>query len=255
MKTLIADIERASVHDGPGMRTVVFFKGCPLNCKWCHNPECIAFEKQMLFYPEKCIGCGKCGEDCYSGARIECGREYTPEELLTEIMRDKDYYRTDGGVTFSGGEPLAHQKFLEKTIDLCTENGIRSAVETSLIYYNENIFKKLNVIMADFKIWDNRLHKKYTGVSNIGIMDNFKRIDKLGIPIIARTPVICEIEQGIEEISGFLKTLDNVVKYELLPYHPLGVSKQKALGIDGIRFKIPDSEYMNGVKKYAFVRG
>lgn len=96
-KGLVADIERFSTHDGPGIRTVVFFKGCPLNCEWCHNPECISFEKQTMFYPEKCIGCGMCDKGCYTGAKITCGKEYTAGELLTEILRDKPYY---GGYLF-----------------------------------------------------------------------------------------------------------------------------------------------------------
>ena len=93
----ITDIQRFCMHDGPGVRTTVFFKGCPMKCQWCHNPECIGFEPQVLFYPEKCIKCGMCGKGCYSGARILCGKEYTPQELLTEILRDKAYYGTEGG--------------------------------------------------------------------------------------------------------------------------------------------------------------
>ncbi len=251
-KGLIADIQRASVHDGPGMRTTVFLKGCPLNCWWCHNPECIDFKPQIMYYPDKCIGCGRCDEGCYAGANVICGKEYTPEEVLEIVLQDKDYYGEKGGVTFSGGEPLAQPEFLSEAIDLCRANGINCAVETSLIYYNEDIFKKLDVIMADLKIWDDRLHMEYTGVSNKLIMENFKKIDELGIPIIARTPVICEIDQGIDKISEFLKAFKNVVQYELLPYHPLGISKQKALGIEPVNFDIPSKEYMQSLGKYYF---
>lgn len=113
-KGLIADIQRASFHDGDGIRTTVFFKGCPLRCAWCHNPECISFERQTLYYPQKCIGCGKCDEGCFSGAKVVCGKEYNSEELLCEILQDAVYYGDNGGVTFSGGEPMAQKIFFLK---------------------------------------------------------------------------------------------------------------------------------------------
>ena len=253
-KGLIADIERASTHDGYGMRTVVFFKGCPLSCLWCHNPECISPEKEMMFYPEKCIHCGRCAEGCYSGAKVICGKEYTPQELLTEIMQDYDYYGEKGGVTFSGGEPLAQKAFLKEIISLCREKKVGCAVETSLYIYDEDVFGSLDFIMADLKIWDDETHKKFTGVSNKIIKENFIKLNKLGIPIIARTPVIPEINQGIDKISEFLKGLNNVSEYELLPYHSLGISKSKALGKEYREFEVPSREYMKELEKYVFIR-
>ncbi len=255
MKTgMIADIQRASIHDGSGIRTTVFFKGCPLSCKWCHNPECIGFEKEILFYPEKCIHCGMCSKGCFSGARVVCGREMTAAEVLAEIMPDVPYYGADGGVTFSGGEPFAQKEFLSECIDKCKEKNINCAVETSLIYYDEAVFKKLDFVMADLKIWNSDLHKKYTGVGNEKIIENFKRLNTLGVPVIARTPVIPEIEQGIDKISELLKTLENVKKYELLPYHPLGNSKRKALGLQPDGFSVPTKEYVKELEKYAYIR-
>lgn len=251
---IIADIQRASVHDGPGLRTTVFFKGCPLNCEWCHNPECIKFGEEILYYPEKCIHCGKCEEGCFSGAKKICGKKMSIEAVLKQILSDKEYYKDDGGVTFSGGEPLAQKEFLNAIIDECKKNKINCAVETSLIYYDEEIFKKLDFIMADFKIWDTELHKKHTGVDNEIIKKNFIKINKLGIPIIARTPVIPGIEQGIDKISEFLKELENVIKYELLAYHPLGVSKAKALLKEQKKFEIPTKKYMKELDKYAYIR-
>lgn len=253
-KGIVTDIQRASVHDGPGLRTTVFFKGCPLNCKWCHNPECISFEKQILQYPEKCIGCGMCDKGCFSGAKVLCGKEMTPEEILKEILLDKPYYASDGGVTFSGGEPFAQREVLEETIDLAKENGINCAVETSLVYFDERIFSKLDLVMADLKIWDDGLHKKYTGVSNKVIIENFKKLNSLGVPIIARTPIVPETEQGIPQISAFLKGLENVKQYELLPFHPLGETKRKALGLEKTEFSVPSKEYMKELDKYVFVR-
>lgn len=253
-KGLVADIQRASLHDGDGIRTTVFLKGCPLSCLWCHNPECISFEKQELFYPEKCIGCNMCHKGCYSGAKVICGREMTAQEVLNEVLEDVPYYTEGGGVTISGGEPMAQNEFLKELIALCKENNINCALETSLIYYDEEIFKNLDFIMADLKIWNNDLHKKYTGVGNEKIKENFIKLNSLNIPIIARTPVIPEIEQGIDKISEFLKNLENVKKYELLPYHPLGVSKQKALGMELKEFTVPSKEYMKELDKYVYIR-
>lgn len=226
----IADIERSSYADGPGMRTVVFFKGCPLHCAWCHNPECISPEIETMFYPEKCIGCGRCAEGCYSGARVVCGKDYTQDALMRELLYDRSYFGEKGGVTFSGGEPLMQREFLREMITLCEKENVRSAVETSLVYFDEDIFSRLQVVMADLKAWDSGVHKQYTGVGNEGIIENFKRLDSLGVPIIVRTPIIPGVEQGTEEIERFAASLKNAVKYEKLPYHSLGVGKSHALG-------------------------
>ena len=123
IKGIIADTERAATHDGSGIRTTVFFKGCPLNCRWCHNPECIEFKPQMMHYPEKCIGCGKCDEGCFSGARVICGKEYNTDTLMKEILLDKDYYGENGGVTFSGGEALSYPEMLKALIPRCKKRG------------------------------------------------------------------------------------------------------------------------------------
>lgn len=253
-KGLIADIQRASLHDGYGIRTTVFFKGCPLSCKWCHNPECISFEKEILQYPEKCIGCNMCDKGCYAGAKVVCGREYSADELLSEILLDRLYFDNEGGVTFSGGEPLAQKVFLSEIIDKCKENNISCAVETSMIYFDEDIFKKLDFVMADLKIWDTETHKRYTGVNNEIIKENIKKLNELNIPIIIRTPVIPDIQQGTDKISEFVYSLKNVIQYELLPYHPLGVGKAKALGKEINEFDVPTKEYMKELKQYAFIR-
>ena len=250
----ITDIQRASLHDGPGIRTTVFFKGCPLRCAWCHNPECLDFAVQELFYPDKCIGCGRCDEGCFSGAKVLCGRDITADELIKEILLDELFYVGGGGVTFSGGEPMMQREFLSEMLDRCGEKGIHRAIETSLIYYDESIFSKLDLVMADLKIWDSDLHLKYTGVRNEQIKENFQKLDSLGVPIIARTPIIPEIEQGIPEIAKFLLELKNVMRYELLPYHPLGLEKEKALGMKPATFSVPDKQTMKELNEYAFVR-
>ena len=251
---LVTEIVRASFADGPGLRTVVFFKGCPLSCIWCHNPECIDPRPQVLLYPEKCIGCNMCDKGCFSGSRVVCGSEMTAEQIFSQIALDKKNYGKDGGVTFSGGECLCYPDILTELISLCKAEQIGTAAETSLYIYNEKILSSLDLIMADLKIWDNDKHKKYTGVENGKIKENFERLDKLGVPFIVRTPVIPGINDTKEEITSirsFLAGFKNVIKYELLPYHPLGVSKQKALGIKPTLFEIPSTETMEELLSYA----
>lgn len=254
IKACIADIERSATHDGPGLRTTVFFKGCPLSCEWCHNPECIDFKTQVLCYPQKCIGCGECDKGCFAGAKVVCGKNMTVDEVYREIELDKDYYGYTGGVTFSGGEPFAQKEFLNAIIDRCNCENISCAVETSMIYYDEEILKKLQLIMCDLKIWDSEIHKEYTGVPNEKIKENIIKANKLGIPIIVRTPVVPEIDQGIDKISEFVKGLKNVKQYELLPYHPLGQDKRIALGMQPDGFTVPDKTTMEELKKYVFIR-
>lgn len=253
MKAIVTDIQRASVHDGPGLRTTVFFKGCPLNCIWCHNPECISPKPEMMFYPEKCIGCGQCDKGCYSKARVLCGKTMTENEIMRQILLDKDYYE-GGGVTFSGGEPMLQKDMVSLLCDMCRNEKIGTAIETSLIIFDEAVLKKMDIVMCDFKIWDNEKHKKYTVVSNEKIKENFKKLDSIGVPFIARTPVIPGINDTKEEISSiksFLAQFKNIIKYELLPYHPLGVTKQKALGREEVRFPLPDKKKMEELNIYA----
>ena len=207
-----------------------------------------------MYYPEKCIGCGKCDEGCFSGAKVICGKNMTSEEVFSQVMLDADYYGKDGGVTFSGGEPMLQKEFVKEVMSMCKKQGIGTAIETSLIIYDEDVFKNLDVVMADLKIWDSKLHEEYTGVPNEKIKEHFKMLDTLGVPIIARTPVVTEINQEIDKISSFLKSLKNVVKYELLPYHPLGVSKLRALKKEEVVFSIPTKEQMEEVSKYAYIR-
>lgn len=254
---MITDITRSSTHDGPGIRTVVFLKGCPLNCAWCHNPECISGEIQVLHYPEKCIGCGMCEQGCFAGAKVVCGMEMTVSSVMEPILADRGYYKNGGGVTISGGEPMMQREFTSALVDACKAEGIHTGVETSFIIYDEDIFKKLDLIMFDLKLPDDERHKKWTGVPVSKIKENILRAAELGIPMLARTPVVPGVNadsETIGEISEFLRAIPAVYKYELLAYHPLGISKRRALNIPEIEFEIPKKQLMEELKHYAFVR-
>lgn len=251
---VIFDIERCGMHDGPGIRTVVFFKGCPLRCRWCHNPESWEQAPQELFYPDKCISCGGCAEGCYTGARSVCGREMTVAEVMAPILADKPYYGTEGGVTLTGGEPQLQADFALALTDACREQGIGVAIETSMIVYRPDLLGKMSLIMADIKLWDPTRHREYTGVGNAAILENIRRADTLGVPLLVRTPIIPTVNDTVEEISAirdFVKTLKNAVGYELLPYHPFGLDKAAAMGLEMPRFAEPTKEQMEFLRTCA----
>ncbi len=258
---MVTDIQRSSVHDGPGFRTTVFFKGCQLRCVWCHNPETIAFEKQILQYPEKCIGCGKCDEGCFAGAKVVCGKEMTLEEVFHEIELDCPYYGSDGGVTLSGGEPLCQSEFVLALVQKCKTKEIQCAMESNLCmdWHNvEPVVQQLSLLMCDLKIWNDEKHTHYVGASNRKIIENLYFTQKTGVSLIVRTPVIPSVNADIGEIvaiASFVAKLSNLKYYELLSYHPLGLSKAKALGMEIIEFEKPTRVLMEELAKAAVAVG
>ncbi len=251
---ILFDIERGSMHDGPGLRTVVFFKGCPLRCRWCHNPESRSFTPQTLFYPERCIGCGQCAEGCYTDARRLCGTEMTVEQVMAPILADKSYYGTEGGVTLSGGEPQCQADFARELVRACHKEGISVAIETSMAVFQPDLLRELDLIIADIKVWDPQRHQEYVGMDNALILDRIRQADRWGIPLILHTPVIPTVNDTEEEITAirdFVRTLRHAVAYELLPYHPLGEDKQRALGQEPVRFPTPTAEKMAQLRRCA----
>ena len=224
---MIFDIQRNSFVDGPGIRTTVFFKGCNLRCKWCHNPESQSFEKQMMFYKDKCTGCGKCREVCpnhlkkcdFCGkcelycpadARKVCGREYTPAEVFAEVIKDKAFYdNSGGGVTFSGGECMLQLDFLCEILEKCKSAGIHTAVDTAgnVPWKSfEKILPFTDLFLYDIKAFGAELHRKGTGVSNELILENLKNLSGRA-DIIVRIPVIGGYNDNDEEIRGWNRAL------------------------------------------------
>ena len=263
MKHLITDIQRFSLSDGPGIRTTVFFKGCNMRCTWCHNPETLSMSRDLMFYPPKCIGCGKCfstcpvnahklengvhvidrtlckrcgkcTEVCYAEALVMSGREMTAKEIMAEVRQDKAYYEAScGGITLSGGEVLCHTEFATELARACKSEGISVAIETnlSLPYKDiEPLLRNVDIIMADLKLFDDGLHKKYTGLSNKITIENIMKITD--IPMIIRTPLIDGVtatKDNLRSIARLLEGKENLIYYQLLNFNPLGASKYQSL--------------------------
>jgi glycyl-radical enzyme activating protein len=231
-KGMVADIQRCSTHDGPGIRTTVFLKGCNLHCAWCHNPETINSLEEWLYYPDKCIECGLCHEGCYSGAKVLCGKKMTVDEVMQTVLLDQPYYANEGGLTISGGEPLMQPIFTQALLVAAKSRGIHVAIETNLTLpwkIVEPVVQECDLVMMDMKLWQDDLHIKWTGESNKFVRDNLLEISRINKPIIVRTPIIPTVndqEEEIKLIAKFVSNLNNVLCYELLPYHSLGQSKQ-----------------------------
>lgn len=270
MKGLITNIQRFSLTDGDGIRTTVFFKGCNLSCTWCHNPETISRRRELMFYENKCIGCGKCfnacpnsaqkivdgkhyidrslcvscgkcAEICYAEALVMCGDEMTVEDVMREVRQDKAYYdASNGGVTLSGGEVLCQKDFAVSLMDACRKEGIQTALETNLCFsfsYAKELLEKADIIMCDLKVYDSEVHEKYTGAPNDKIIENIRLLDTLNIPFIVRTPLIpgaTDSAENLRNIADFLKVFKNLKRYEILNFNPLGEGKYKALDVENV---------------------
>ena len=257
MQGLIFNIQRFSIHDGPGIRTTVFFKGCNLKCAWCHNPESQSPKKEILFYGDKCARCGRCAgipEDeesfvCLNGARELCGKEMTAEAVLTEVLRDKAFYENSGGgVTFSGGECMLQPDFLGEILRSCKEKGVHTAVDTAghIPWESfEKILPDTDLFLYDIKSMDSGIHKKYTGVGNERILTNLAKLLQANAAVWVRVPVVPSVNdtpEEMEKIKTFFEKTGYPAKFELLPYHRLGEHKYEALGKPVETFAVPDKE-------------
>ena len=242
MKATIFELKRFAVHDGDGIRTTVFFKGCPLRCVWCHNPEGLSFEPQEAFYAHKCIGCGECKNDsfthenCLGEARVLYGKEITVDELLPILLEDKDFYETSGGgVTLSGGECLTQADFCAELLKRLKTEGIHTAVDTCGGISKEaldNVIPYTDIFLYDLKAYDEGVHIKCTGRSNKQILENLKYLDSVGKNIEIRIPYVPEYnDRQIEKLGYFLAGLEHITKIRILPYHNYAGSKYVALNM------------------------
>jgi len=265
---IVFDIQRASLHDGPGIRTTIFLKGCPLDCLWCHNPEAISTKRQLFFYfdkctlcgdcervcdddvhhlidgkhiidYDKCTFCGKCVEACNSNALKIIGAEMSVDDVMLEIMADVDFYtNSGGGMTLSGGEPLIQSTFSIELLKRCWENEVNTCVETSGFIAAEQFKKVLplvDIFLFDYKLTGSDQHIKYTGVPNERILENLDLAYKHGTPIILRciiVPGINDTEAHFKGICDLNEKYPDLMGIEILPYHTMGNSKRTSIGVD-----------------------
>ena len=268
MNGLITTIQRMSLHDGPGIRSTIFLKGCNMHCSWCHNPETLSAKPELEWIRGKCIRCNSCIEVCQSGAFslkngvsdfqkdlcnscFDCvpvcyaeaiskvGREVTPKEVFAEVEQDFPFFRTSGGgVTISGGEPMLQAEFTSRTLALFKKAGIHTALDTNLSVswkQYEKVLPFTDLVLADLKMIDDTLHLKWTGKHNITILENFYKLDESGVPYFIRTPVVPGVNDNEKEISNiarFVASLKNIRNFELLPYHTLASCKYTNLELE-----------------------
>ncbi len=263
----VFNVQRFSIHDGPGIRTTVFTCGCNLACEWCHNPESIPNEPVVLFYRNKCTNCGSCIKDmsaCPNEALSVVGRDYSTEELHSLLLRDSAYYaQSGGGVTFSGGEPLLWHDELQQLLPMLGDSGIHRAVETSGCI-GSDILQKLtphvDLFIYDLKSPDPTAHKQATGADNSLILRNLDMLYQAKAHIIIRIPLIPNFNDSPESLSKFSDILLNYpdIEYvELMPFHPMAASKYDALQLPYKYADTPsyDREQLQKARQYLASRG
>lgn len=272
---MIFAIKPFEIHDGDGIRTTIFFKGCPLRCKWCHNPESFSYKKEMMYDAELCVSCmrctslcsankikdekhiyvredcvlcGKCEDICPKEAFEISGKEFDAQEIANTVLRDEMFMKgSGGGVTFSGGEPLMQVDLCVEIARLLKERDINIAVDTSGFVSREALYKMIpytDTFLFDIKAIDEDVHLFCTGVSNKQILENIKYVDSLGIPMEIRYPYVPTMNDSeAEAIGQFVRALKNVKAVRVLPYHDYARRKYACLGMDyPIDVPVPSKE-------------
>lgn len=266
MTGCVSHIQRFSVHDGPGVRTTVFFMGCPLRCIWCHNPETIEYQSTPAYNPKKCINCLACTAVCHaltiSETNLTCNKDVCiscfkcvencppkalnhpftktdAETLLKELLYDQTIYRrTSGGVTFSGGEPTLQNDFLLEMLELCTVKSLHTAIDTCGLCESAafiKLCKKTDIVLFDMKHMDSLLHEKFTGKPNELILENVRLLSENNIRTAIRIPIVPSYnddDDNLTKTAHFIKSLNNVESVTLLGYHKLGLSKSYGFGLN-----------------------
>lgn len=285
MEGVLLDISRGSIHDGPGIRTTVFLKGCPLKCQWCHNPESQSIRQQLSFNPSRCVGCGACEAVCSRqvhkissaghqvdfkkcmtcGACVEVcsykalsiyGRTVSTEEVLKVVRRDKDFYDTlGGGVTISGGEPSMQPLFCGELLQLCREEGVHTAVETCGFCAESTLCGLMpytDLFLFDWKIHEEESARIYIGQSNQRIVENLHMLLKEGAKVILRCPIIPGVNDTEDHFASIKELLEQYpdLYAELMPYHNFGVNKATHIDMEQKEFPIPSDEMINGWLAY-----
>lgn len=291
---LIFDIKSYAINDGPGIRVCIFFKGCPLNCRWCHNPESISRKPQKLFTMSKCIGCGacalacpldaceltdngvvtdtercnlcgKCVEVCPTRALEMTGRTYEVDELLEIIEKERPFFdQSGGGVTFSGGEPLLYPEFLCELLDSCGARGIHRCVDTAGLVKTETLLEvaqRVDLFLFDLKLIDADRHKQWTGVDNALILHNLQQLSAKGNVIEIRVPLVAGVndaEEDLERLAEFVAALPGQrPKISLLPYHNIATHKYAKLGqlFADAGLGVPSEEKLQQAREICGARG
>ena len=287
MTGLIFNIQRFSVYDGMGIRTTVFFKGCPLHCSWCHNPESLSLVREIalrsdrciqcgdcmaickngaiyrengsyVIHRERCLRCGECVDVCVADARALVGREMTVEEVMKEIRADASFFnQSGGGVTFSGGEPLLQHEFLLALLETCRMEGIHTTVDTTG-FTSATILKSIaantDLFLYDLKLFNDAMHREYTGVSNQIIFQNLKLLADWNKKVVIRIPLIPSLnddEENIRALGAFVASLQKIQEIHLLPYHRSGIDKYQRIGMEYtlVTLAIPNHEMLQSAER------